>query len=39
MEGERTEQLIPIGQFSIITRLTNMMQLPLDDSIRKIDRL
>jgi hypothetical protein len=25
--------------FTLITRLTNMMQMPLDDSIRKIDRL
>lgn len=25
--------------FSIITRLTNMLQLPLDSSIQKIDRL
>lgn len=25
--------------FSVITRLTNMLQMPLDDSIRKIDRL
>jgi hypothetical protein len=25
--------------FSLITRLTNMMQMPLDDSIQKIDRL
>jgi len=25
--------------FTLITRLTNMMQLPLDNSIRKIDRL
>ena len=36
VEGEKsaTDQV-----FSIITRLTNMMQMPLDDSIRKIDRL
>ena len=25
--------------FTLITRLTNMMQMPLDDSIGKIDRL
>ncbi|MEJ0085086.1 MAG: hypothetical protein WDO72_05365 [Pseudomonadota bacterium] len=25
--------------FTLITRLTNMMHMPLDDSIRKIDRL
>ena len=25
--------------FTVITRLTNMLHLPLDDSIRKIDRL
>jgi len=25
--------------FSVITRLTNMLQVPLDNSIRKIDRL
>lgn len=25
--------------FTLITRLTNMMQMPLDNSIRKIDRL
>jgi hypothetical protein len=25
--------------FSVITRLTNMLQLPLDSSIQKIDRL
>jgi hypothetical protein len=25
--------------FTLITRLTNLMQMPLDDSIQKIDRL
>ena len=25
--------------FAVITRLTNMLQVPLDDSIQKIDRL
>jgi hypothetical protein len=36
VEGEKsaTDQV-----FTLITRLTNMMQMPLDDSIQKIDRL
>jgi hypothetical protein len=36
VEGEKsaTDQV-----FTLITRLTNMMQMPLDNSIQKIDRL
>ena len=36
VEGEKsaTDQV-----FTLITRLTNMMQMPLEDSIGKIDRL